>query len=374
MTNQNAKPHIAVACGGSGGHLFPGLAIAQQFLRRNCEVTLIVSEKEVDQQALHGLLSIEIIKLPVVGLTNKNYPGFFLAFLKSFLAAREFFKAKPPQAVLAMGGFTAAPPIVAGILAKVPTFLHESNAIPGRANRKLSHWVDRVFVGFSHAGPMFTGCETVDIGTPVRSQFIPRDPATSRTTLGLDPERPVLLIMGGSQGAKAINDLMIQSLPRLVGLLPEIQFLHLSGEKDFGRVQQAYAHNAPGKSIVKPFLDEMQHALAAATVAISRAGASSLAELAALRVPTILIPYPDATDNHQLANAREYVRTGSAKLLEQSEATPETLCQLVGTLAKSTAARQSLLLSMACWHRPRAAEAIVDRILTSVREHKRKSN
>ena len=372
MKDHNAKPHIAIACGGTGGHLFPGLAIANQFVRRNCDVTLIVSEKEVDQQALHDLWGMDVARLPAVGLTNKNYPGFFLAFINSFFAAKKLFKLKPPQAVLAMGGFTAAPPILAGKLAGVPTFLHESNAIPGRANRKLSHLVDGVFVGFSHAGPMFTGCEVVDIGTPVRSQFMPRDPATSRTTLGLDPARPLLLIMGGSQGASAINTLIIQSLPRLVGLLPEFQFLHLTGEKDYGRVQQAYAHNAPGRFIVKSFLDEMPQALAAATVAISRAGASSLAELAALRVPSILIPYPAATDNHQMANAREFVRTGAAKVLEQAEATPEVLTQMVVTLAKNSAARQSLLLSMACWHRPRAAEAIVDQILAVVRARKKK--
>jgi UDP-N-acetylglucosamine--N-acetylmuramyl-(pentapeptide) pyrophosphoryl-undecaprenol N-acetylglucosamine transferase len=371
MSNQTTKPHIVIACGGTGGHLFPGIVIGQQLLRRNCEVTLIVSEKEIDEHARQDSWGMEIIRLPVIGLSGKNYLGFILAFIKSFFATKKIFKVKPPQAVLAMGGFTAAPPILAGKFSGVPTFLHESNAIPGRANRWLSHWVDRVFVGFTHAVPLFIGADVVDIGTPVRPQFTPRDPANSRSMLGLDPVRPTLLIMGGSQGASAINDLMIQSLPRLVGLLPEMQFLHLTGKKDFERVQQAYAQNAPGKSVVKPFLAEMQHALSAATVAISRAGASSLAEIAALRVPTILIPYPAATDNHQLANAHEYARTGSAKVLEQAEATPETLSQLVGAVAKSTAARQSLILALACWHRPRAADAIADQIMAAVREAKK---
>ena len=367
------KPHIVIACGGTGGHLFPGIAVGQQLVRRNCEVTLIVSEKDIDQQAQQDSWGMEIVRLPAVGLTGRNYLGFILAFSKSFFATKKIFKVKPPQAVLAMGGFTAAPPILAGKFAGVPTFLHESNAIPGRANRWLSQWVNRVFVGFSHAGPLFVGADVVDIGTPVRPQFTPREPANSRALLGLDPVRPTLLIMGGSQGASAINDLMIKSLPRLVGLLPEMQFLHLTGEKDFGRVQSAYAQNAPGKFIVKSFLAEMQHALTAATVAISRAGASSLAEIAAMRVPSILIPYPAATDNHQQANAHEYARTGSAKVLEQAEATPETLCQLVDAIAKSSAARQSLVLALACWHRPRAAEAIADQIVAAVREAKKKT-
>jgi len=370
MNEQSNKYHIAIACGGTGGHFFPGLAVAQQFILRNCDVTLIVSEKEIDQQALQSVWGMNIVKLPAVGLTKKNYPGFALGFLKSFLGAKKLFKAKPPHAVLGMGGFTAAPPILAGILARVPTFFHESNAVPGRANRWVSHFVTRGFVGFSHAASQFTGCDIVDIGMPVRPQFTPRDTANSRSTLGLDPMRPTLLIMGGSQGATAINDLLIQSLPLLAKQMVELQFLHLTGEKDEERVREAYERFAPGRFTVKPFLAEMQHALSAATVAISRSGASSLAEIAALRVPTILIPYPTATDNHQLFNAREYVRTGAARLLEQADATPDSLVQLVGLLLRNATVRQSLLVALPCWHRPRAAEAIADQILKVVREGK----
>ena len=370
MNDQSNKPHIVIACGGTGGHLFPGLAVAQQFTRRNCDVTLIVSKKDIDQQALQNVWGVDIVTLPAVGLSGKNYLGFGLAFLKSYLEVKKLYKAKPPQAVLAMGGFTAAPPILAARRAGVPTFLHESNAVPGRANHWLSHWVHRVFVAFSHATPQFAGCDVADIGMPVRSQFTPRDPALSRSTLGLDPVRPTLLIMGGSQGATPINDLLIKSLPHLVKLLPEFQFLHLTGEQDAERVEQAYAEHAPGKFCVRPFLAEMPQALSAATVAISRAGASSLAEIAALRVPSILIPYPLATDNHQRINAHEYLRTGAARILEQAEATPETLGQLIVMLARNASVRQALLVALPCWHRPRAAEAICDQMLKVMRETK----
>ena len=370
MNQPPTKPRIAIACGGTGGHLFPGLAIAQQLTRRDCDVTLIVSEKDVDQQALQNVWGMDTATLPAVGFTGKNHVQFALAFFKSYRAARKLFKDRPTHAVLAMGGFTAAPPILAGKFSGLPTFLHESNAVPGRANHWLSHFVKRVFVGFSHAVHQFTRCEVVNIGTPVRPQFVRRDPAAARSALGLDPARPTLLIMGGSQGARAINDLLIQSLPLLVKLLPEFQFLHLTGANDEERVRQACAEHAAGKFVVKPFLAEMELALSAATVAISRSGASSLAEIAALRVPSILIPYPAATDNHQLVNAREYAQTGAAKLLEQAEATPEALGQLVAGLAKNTAARQSLLLALGSWHRPRAAEAIAEQILNVIREKK----
>ena len=362
------KPRIAIACGGTGGHLFPGVALAAQFIKRGCDVMLLVSEKEVDQQAVRDLWGVETITLPAVGLTGKNYLGFALAGYKSYRQCKKLFKERPPQAVLAMGGFTAAPPIMAGRSAGAVTFLHESNIVPGRANHHLSHFVKTIFAGFSQIESQFPHSDVAVLGTPVRSQFSLRDATAARISLGLDPARPVLLTMGGSQGATAINDLLIKTVPQLAKLMPELQYLHLTGDNDEEKVQRAYAENLRGGFVVKPFLNEMEMALSAATVAVSRAGASSLAELAALRVPAVLIPYPAATDNHQVLNAREFERTGAARVLEQSEATPELLGQLILALAKNTTARQSLILALASWHRPRAAEAIVEQVLTAIRE------
>jgi UDP-N-acetylglucosamine--N-acetylmuramyl-(pentapeptide) pyrophosphoryl-undecaprenol N-acetylglucosamine transferase len=366
MNDTKKTKHIVIACGGTGGHLFPGIAVGRQLLRRQCEVTLIISEKEVDSQAVRDVDDMTVVTLPAVGLSGKNYLAFTSKFLKSFMAARKLFKAKPPQAVLAMGGFTAVPPVIAGKLSRVPTFLHESNAVPGRANRMLANLVNRVFVGFDQAASQFPRAEVSAFGTPIRPQFSLRDPAIARTTLGLDPDRLTLLVMGGSQGSGPVNELFVQGLPQLVKLLPDFQFIHLTGAKDGQKVRQAYAA-AGVKSTVKPFLAEMDVALSAATVAVSRSGASSLAEIAAFRVPTVLIPYPEAIDNHQLVNAREYEKTGAARLLEQANATPEALGQLIQTLAKNQTVRQSLLIALACWYRPRAAEAIADQVLTESR-------
>jgi UDP-N-acetylglucosamine--N-acetylmuramyl-(pentapeptide) pyrophosphoryl-undecaprenol N-acetylglucosamine transferase len=141
MKETSKIKHIVIACGGTGGHLFPGIAVARQLLRRQCEITLIISEKEVDSQAVRDVDDMTIVTLPAVGLSGKNYLQFASKFLKSFMAAKKLYKAHPPHAILAMGGFTAAPPVLAGKLARVPTFLHESNAVPGRANRMLGNVV-----------------------------------------------------------------------------------------------------------------------------------------------------------------------------------------------------------------------------------------
>src|SRR5262245_25675337 len=142
---------IAIACGGTGGHLFPGLAVAQELVERGCKVTLIVSPKEVDQQAVQGVVGMDVMTLPAVGLKRGGEIAFLRGCCRSYRAARKLFQARRPQAVLAMGGFTSAPPVLAGRRSGAPAFLHESNTIPGRANRLLSRMVTQAFVGFPSA-------------------------------------------------------------------------------------------------------------------------------------------------------------------------------------------------------------------------------
>jgi len=184
--------------------------------------------------------------------------------------------------------------------------------------------------------------------------------------LGLHPRRPVLLVMGGSQGARGINDLVLQALPALESAAPDLQFLHLTGMQELEQVRAGYARGKQ-KAIVLPFLTEMELALGAATVAISRAGASSLAELAALRLPAILIPYPAAADNHQFYNARAFVDAGAALLLEQSEATSEKLAGFILKLLQDQTAYAAMREELVRWHSPHAAEQIADKIVTRLK-------
>jgi UDP-N-acetylglucosamine--N-acetylmuramyl-(pentapeptide) pyrophosphoryl-undecaprenol N-acetylglucosamine transferase len=356
---------IAIACGGTGGHLFPGLAVADCLIRRGCKVTLLISPKAVDQQALKNVTGYEVVTLPAIGLTRGHRLAFALALLRSYRAARKHFKSIPPRAVLAMGGFTAAPPLVAGKRMGAASFLHESNTIPGRANRWLSRLVNGAFVGFPTAAEHLHNPNVIVTGTPVRRQFRSPDAAVCRQALGLDPQRPVVLVMGGSQGAHAINALLMQSLPMLAEGGRDWQWLHLTGSADLETVKAAYA-SANRRAAVHSFLNEMGLALGAATAAISRAGASSLAEFAALRLPAILIPYPAATDNHQYYNACAFAQSGAASILEQQQATPNALAHLLSPLMMDQAARTKMQAALAQWHTPDAAERIAASILTAI--------
>ena len=360
MTSQPA-PTIAIACGGTGGHLFPGLAVAEQLVRRGCRPVLLISPKDVDQQAVKTASGMDVVTLPAVGLSGGNRLAFLKGFVRSYRTAREHFRSCPPRAALAMGGFTAAPPILAAKQLGARTFLHESNTVPGRANRWLAWVADEVFVGFSQAAGRLHNRRVLLTGTPVRRQFHPCDAYPCRVALGLDPTRPVLLVMGGSQGASGVNDLVTRTLPLLHRNAPDLQLLHLAGPNDAERI--AAACNALRlKAVIHPFLAEMELALGAATVAISRAGASSLAELAAMRVPSVLIPYPAATDNHQFHNARAFTENGAALLLDQKTATPDSLAALVLPLLERNTARDSMQAALARWHSPHAAEQIAEEL------------
>jgi UDP-N-acetylglucosamine--N-acetylmuramyl-(pentapeptide) pyrophosphoryl-undecaprenol N-acetylglucosamine transferase len=359
------KPLVAIACGGTGGHLFPGLAVAGELQRRGCDVAVLISPKEVDQQAVKTATGVTIHTLPAVGLQNKNYLPFFFSFGKSLFAAWKIFKRRHPDAVLAMGGFTSAPPVFAAKDSAAKTFLHESNTIPGKSNRFLSRFVDAAFIGFPEAAARLKTKNTFATGTPVRPQFSQsaiRNPQ-SAITLGLDPNLPTVLVVGGSQGARGLNDLVLSALPLLAQ--KNWQWLHLTGAADFEKVQAAYAKLGL-KAVVKPFLAEMDLALGAATACVSRAGASSLAEIAAMRLPSVLVPLPTAAENHQFFNAAAFEKTGAAKLLDQKNSPPEKVAAEIAELMENESVRTQIQSALAQWHAPNAAAEIAEKILAAI--------
>ena len=359
MHSATAKPLVAIACGGTGGHLFPGIAVGDELMRRGCEILLLVSEKEIDEQAVKSAYGMRVVALPAVGLQRGQFGKFARGFAKSFVAVRRVFAERPPRAVVGMGGFACAPPILAGKLFRAATFLHESNSIPGKANRMLAPVVDRVFVGFPQASARLHNRNVLVSGTPVRPQFQPTVPEPCRLALGLEPSRPVLLVMGGSQGAGAINKLIFEALPELRRAVPDLQFLHLAGPNDEANARAQYA-TQKAKAVVHTFLTEMELALGAATLVVSRAGASSLAELAAMQLPAILIPYPTAADNHQFYNAHAFASAGAAVRLDQAEATGEKLAALIVKLLQDA---NDMKNRIGQWHAPNAASLIADEVL-----------
>jgi UDP-N-acetylglucosamine--N-acetylmuramyl-(pentapeptide) pyrophosphoryl-undecaprenol N-acetylglucosamine transferase len=364
-TPANIRMRIAIACGGTGGHFFPGLAVGEELQARGCEVQLLISRKDVDLNAAKSAGGMDVVALPAVAW-QRNPLRFLSGLRDSYRAARRQFGEQRPAAVLAMGGFTGAAPVLAGKRLRVPVFLHEANSIPGRANRWLAHFADGAFVYFPETAGRISHQQVRVTGMPVRSQFEPADAGACRCALGLDPRRTVLLVMGGSQGAAPINDAIVAALPDLAEHEPDLQFIHLTGMGAEGPVAAAYRVQGR-RAIVRPFLTEMELAFGAATVAVTRSGASSLAEQAAMRLPAILIPYPQAADNHQFYNARAFAETGAAKLLLQRDATPGRLAGEVRALLADEPRRRGMQVALRQWHCADAARAIAEIILRQVR-------
>lgn len=361
-------PFVAIACGGTGGHLYPGLAVGEALQARGVDVLYLVSGKDVDQQAVRGLPGDQVATLPAVGLDGRGVRAFGRGFLKSWREIRRLFQNRRPGAVLAMGSFTSAPPVLAGRRRGAATFLHEANSIPGRANRWLAHVVDEAFVYFPQAAERLWHERIRTVGMPVRAAFQTADrpdPAGCRTALRLRPADPVLLVTGGSQGARALNELMVRAVPVLRLWEPRLQVLHLTGQHDYEAVRQAYlAQSVPAR--VQPFLTEMELALGAATAVVSRAGASCLAETAALRVPALLVPLPSAVDNHQFHNARAFADTGAARMVNQAAATTEKLVWELRALLRDEPLRAGLQQALVRWHTPDAADRLADVLAAAV--------
>jgi UDP-N-acetylglucosamine--N-acetylmuramyl-(pentapeptide) pyrophosphoryl-undecaprenol N-acetylglucosamine transferase len=328
----NHAMNTVIACGGTGGHLFPGLAVAEVLRSRGHEVMLFVSEKEIDTLAMSGREDFRFEKLPTVGLPSPFSPkifNFFGRFAESLKVCRGVYRKFKPHAVLGMGGFTSTAPVMAGKMRGIPTFIHESNAIPGKANRVTARMVRAVLLGFAECAPFFPKARTEVTGTPIRKELRPMDKKLARQKLGLREDLTTLLIMGGSQGASGINQAVIKSLPLLHEL--GIQVIHLAGTRD----ERLVADNYQREKIpahVAAFHHAMEEVYSAADLALARSGAASLAELAAFSLPAILIPYPYAAEDHQSRNADIFVRAGAAVLLKESDLTAELLAQKIREL------------------------------------------
>src|SRR4051812_15919343 len=321
---------------------------------------LFVSEKEIDSLALSGRPEFRVHKLPTVGLPSPFSPailGFGRRFAESLRMCRGIYRKFKPHAILGMGGFTSTAPVLAGKMRGIPTFIHESNAIPGKANRLTARMVRAVLLGFKECAPFFPKARTEVTGTPIRRELQPIDRKLARERLGLREDLLTLLVMGGSQGASGINQVVIKSLPALHDA--PIQMIHLSG----GRDERLVADNYLREKIpahVAAFHHSMEEVYSAADFAIGRSGAASLAELATFSLPAILIPFPYAAEDHQTRNAEIFARAGAAVLLKESELVGDLLARTIREMSEEVGKLEQMSESSGRLAPKNAAALVVD--------------
>ena len=342
---------VLIMAGGTGGHIFPGLAVAAELRARGVPVLWLGSTGGLETR-LVPQAGLPIETLSIGGVRGKGLLTLLMAPLRiarAVLASWRIVRRVRPRSALALGGFACGPGGLAARLARVPLVVHEQNSIPGATNRTLSHFAQKSLCGFSGALPHGEW-----IGNPVRAEIAHVAPPARRWADRTGAMR--LLVLGGSQGARALNERVPQALAQL-SQRPEVR--HQCGAKFADAARDAYT-NAGIEASVEPFIDDMAAAYAWADLVVCRAGALTLAELAAAGAGSVLVPFPFAVDDHQTANARAWVAAGAALLLPESEASAERLAALLGELLGNRARLLAMAQAARTLAKPEAAARIAD--------------
>jgi UDP-N-acetylglucosamine--N-acetylmuramyl-(pentapeptide) pyrophosphoryl-undecaprenol N-acetylglucosamine transferase len=345
---KDASKRLLVAASGTGGHLFPAIATARQLSDYQIEWLGVPDRLETKLvPADYPLHTIE-----VEGFQQRFGLGTLKIFSRlagSILTCRQLLQQRRLQAVFTTGGYIAAPIILAARSLGLPVILHESNAMPGKVTRWLSPWCTQVAVGFTDAAQYLPKDKSICVGTPVRPEFM----TATACDLPIPADVPLIVVVGGSQGAVAVNQLVRQAAPTWFAAGAWV--VHLTGESD----PEASSLEHP-QYIALPFYDNMAGLLQRSNLAVSRAGAGTLTELAITQTPAILIPYPFAADDHQFYNGKVFAEAGAALMFRQAELTPELLQDRVLALLKSPADLQKMTQKMAGLAMPDSADRLAD--------------
>ena len=358
---------VLIAGGGTGGHLYPGIAVARELMSRvpDAHVTFVGTAAGIEARVVpREGFTLDVIRS--AGLKGKSLQSVArgVALLPiSALDAAQVISKRRPSVVIGVGGYSSGPVVLLSALRGIPTLLMEQNAMPGITNRLLSPVVNAVAVTYQESARFFGGKSFVS-GNPVRPEFFQNEGAHGHDNQ--PPGAARVLVFGGSQGAHAINMAMVEAASRLAAAAPRMAITHQTGERDLEVVRDGY-RRAGLEARVESFLFSMDREMKSADVVVCRAGATTLAELAAAGTASILIPLPTATDDHQRKNALALVSQGAAQMVEQRELTGDRLSSEIVALVGDPERRRRLSDAARRLARPDAAKTIVDRVLALAR-------
>ena len=355
---------VVIAGGGTGGHLFPGLAVARALKARrpDAQISFAGTAAGIEARVIPKTeFGLDLIRS--AGLKGKSVAararGAALVPLGGVDAWR-LISRRRPDVVIGVGGYSSGPVVAIAALRGIPTMVLEQNAVPGLTNRLLARFVRRAAVTYD-ASLKYFGEKAFVSGNPVRHEFLEVEHDPSRDA-AINASRVRVLVFGGSQGAHAINMAMVEAAPRLAAAGETVDLVCQTGARDFDVVRAAFErHGVQGR--VERFIDAMDREMKTAGLVVSRAGATTLAEVTAAGRPAILIPLPTATDDHQRHNARALETVGAAELMEQSELTGEKLADRILALARDRDRRRRMSAAARTLAKPRAAEDIVDAVI-----------
>jgi UDP-N-acetylglucosamine--N-acetylmuramyl-(pentapeptide) pyrophosphoryl-undecaprenol N-acetylglucosamine transferase len=353
---------VLIAGGGTGGHLYPGIAVARALLAQvpGARITFVGTAAGIESRVVpREGFTLDVIRS--AGLKGKSLPSLArgLALLPaSALDAWQVLSRRKPGVVIGVGGYSSGPVVALAALRGIPTLLMEQNAVPGLTNRLLASLVSAAAVTYEESLALF-GAKAFVAGNPVRPEFFREEAYGEHSS---PPGAARVLVFGGSQGAHAINVAMVEAAARLASATPPVDITHQSGERDLEMVRDGY-RRAGLEARVEPFLFAMDREMKAADLVVCRSGATTLAELTASARASILIPFPGATDDHQRKNAEALVKVGAARMVDQRELTGDRLAKEILSLVADAAERRRIGEAAARLARPDAANVIVKRVV-----------
>lgn len=379
-----ASKKVMLACGGTGGHLFPGIAIAEAIASLHPDASIVFAGTERGiESAIIPKMGWPLISVGSMSIKDRTGFGRIMAYARlpiSIIQAFGVLRRERPDILIGVGGYAAGPLTLAAAALKIPTAIVEPNAIAGFTNRILGRFVSRVYTGFPEAANFFPRNKVVLTGNPVRQEILAlkqkNNPSThipftlsqskgEQGSLGAGEQRTTIFCFGGSQGALALNRAVVQALPHLSTQREKFRFIHQVGEKEnIDNVKNAYAQNGFDADVFK-FTDRIWESYEKADFAICRAGATTVAELSVLGLPAIFIPYPYAADDHQRANAESLVRRDGAVMILQQDLTGERLAQEIKRISSERLA--AMCAASARAGKRDAAKRIVDDCLKLIR-------
>jgi len=358
------KHRIVLTGGGTGGHVYPALSVAEQ-LRNDpdVEAILYIGASGHLEERLAAQRNIEFIGLSVGGMPRKFSPKILtwpFQMLSAIYRAKNILAEFKPTAVLGTGGYASAPPLAAAQLLSIPYAIHEPDAHPGLVNRVFGSNAKLVSLGMENAADQFhpKNGKVVPNGNPVGKNFTASiDRTTACAAFGLKSEYKTVLVTGGSQGAQAINETVLASLPRLLAMDPPLQVIHQVGEKNFADFKQRLDPSVLENPLyhLRPYFDDLSEAYAISDLTVCRAGAMTISELAVTGTPAIFIPYPFAAQDHQTFNANFIAEKGAATVIKQSQLTVDTFISAVTAILLNNEKLDAMRTSMSKLGKPQAA-------------------
>ena len=363
MADEREQVRMIISGGGTGGHLFPGIAVAEGVLRRfpGAEMLFVGTERQTDARVLANR-SFDVTSISCLGLKGKGGLARLKALVRlpfSLLQALSIMKRFRPALVLGVGGYVTGPVLLAAKLKGIATCIHEQNSVPGMANRALGKFVDRVFLSMPGSEQYFLVGKRVLTGNPVRGELLRLAELRKKE----NADNLTLLVLGGSLGARRVNSLVTEALAAMKEDLPKgFRVIHQTGSHDEEQVRKRYEKDGISCK-VSAFFTDMVAVYAKADLVVSRAGATSLAEMTVLGKPMILIPYPYAADNHQEKNGRWLVNGGAARMLVEKDLSAEQLKEEIKELLASAEKRKGMAKAARQIGRSDATDRIVDECL-----------